>query len=526
LINLVQQDETAMQLSALMQQMQIYVPSLSVQYVNVASDVKHSVTHITSDSRSVRPGSLFVALTGEHADGHQYLTQALQAGATVLVVSNPAGLESVNPNQAAVLLIDDTQLALAWLSALFHGLPGQHLRLIGVTGTNGKTTVTHLIEQMLLQTGRNVGLIGTLGNKTSHTADQQSAVAYVSSGHTTPMAPDLQATLAGMRHHGVQDVVMEVSSHALAQHRVAGCQFQLAVLTNLTQDHLDFHKTMTHYAASKARLFEGLTPGHGAAVINVDDKWSDTFVKACPAGVAQWTYAIRADHARVRAQNLTFTVRGASFDVLVDGQTTYPVALKLAGEFSVYNALAALTAGLALGLHPPQCIQAVESVQGVPGRFEVVAEQPYVIVDYAHTPDGLDNVLKAARQVTPAHASLIAVFGCGGDRDATKRPKMGHIAETLADKLVITSDNPRSEDPQQILTDILAGIQQFDSARMKVQPDREKAIYEAMDWSEHADDVIVVAGKGHENYQILADRTIHFDDKEMVQAYRQHQVSV
>ena len=515
-----------MQLSALIQQAQSQVAHLAFQDVNQCGGVNHTIQHITSDSRAVRPGSLFVALIGEHTDGHHYIKQALQAGAAALVVSDPAGLEAVNPTQAAVWLVEDTQLALAWLSAVFYGLPGQHLRLVGVTGTNGKTTVTHLIERMLLNTGRNVGLIGTLGSKTSHTQQQNQVADYVSSGHTTPMAPELQATLAEMKQSGAQDVVMEVSSHALAQHRVAGCQYQLAVITNLTQDHLDFHQTMTHYAASKARLFEGLKPGFGVAVINLDDAWSDTFAKACPAGVTQWTYAIRAEHARVRAQNLTFTVRGASFDLVVDGQATYPVALKLAGEFSVYNALAALTAGLALNLKPEQCIAAMETVQGVPGRFEVVAEQPYVIVDYAHTPDGLENVLKAARQVTPTHASLIAVFGCGGDRDATKRPKMGRIAETLADRVLLTSDNPRSEDPQQILTDILAGIQQFDSARMRVQPDREKAIHEAMAWSDSPDDVIVVAGKGHENYQILADCTIHFDDKEVVQAYKQTQVSV
>jgi UDP-N-acetylmuramoyl-L-alanyl-D-glutamate--2,6-diaminopimelate ligase len=493
------------------------LPQLSFQDVNQAKP--HwpglTVTQVTSDSRQVGPGSVFVALVGEHVDGHQYVAKAIQAGATAVVVSSPEGLDAINPRQTAVLLVDDTALALALLAAAHHGYPGKTMRLIGVTGTNGKTTVTHLIDTMLQQAGRSVGLIGTLGVKTS--ADNP---AYADSGHTTPMAPQLQAMLAHMQAQGVQDVVMEVSSHALAQHRVAGCDYQVAVMTNLTQDHLDFHKTMQRYAQAKALLFSGLNPQQGpkAAVINLDDTWADTFLSACAPGVAVWTYAIKATQPRVHATNLQFSVRGAAFDLVIDNQPALPVQLKLAGEFSVYNALAAITAGLALGLTPAACIQAVQAVAGVPGRFEVVAEAPFVIVDYAHTPDGLQNVLQAARQVTPPHAKLYVVFGCGGDRDATKRPKMGHIAEQLADRLVVTSDNPRSEDPQQIITDVLAGIQQFDSGRMQVQPDREQAIADALAWVESPDDVIVVAGKGHENYQILGDRTIHFDDKEVVQA--------
>jgi UDP-N-acetylmuramoyl-L-alanyl-D-glutamate--2,6-diaminopimelate ligase len=516
-----------MPLQTLLQQCQLHATTLAFQDVNQSAPwwSAMAITQVTSDSRAVQPGSLFVALTGEHTDGHQYLQQAVQAGAAAVVVSNPVGLEAINPRQTAVLLTEDTQLALGWLAAAFYGFPGLTLNMIGVTGTNGKTTVTHLIERMLLSTGRPVGLIGTLGSKTSQATADPSAATYVSSGHTTPMAPELQATLAHMRDAGNQDVVMEVSSHALAQHRVAGCAYQVAVITNLTQDHLDFHKTMTHYAASKAKLFENLMPGKSAAVINLDDAWAQTFLSATPDGVDVWTFGIQTPKARIKAQNLTFTVRGASFDLVMDHAQVLPVNLKLAGEFSVYNALAAITAGLALGLSPDVAINAVETVQGVPGRFEVVAEQPYVIVDYAHTPDGLDNVLRAARQVTPPHAKLLVVFGCGGDRDATKRPKMGRIAETLADRLVITSDNPRSEDPQQILTDILAGIEQFDTQRMRVEVDREKAIQEAMTWSDNPDDVIVVAGKGHENYQILADRTIHFDDKEVVQAVKQATVS-
>jgi UDP-N-acetylmuramoyl-L-alanyl-D-glutamate--2,6-diaminopimelate ligase len=508
-------------------------PTLTWQDVNHAEAEwpRLSITGVTSDSRQVKPGSMFVALTGEHVDGHQFIAQAVQAGASAIVVSQPQGLDYINPRQTAVLLVDDTALALALMAAAFYKHPGQQLRMVGVTGTNGKTTVTHLIETMLKAANQSVGLIGTLGIKlgaTQSNEGNEAANAYTQSGHTTPMAPDLQHALATMQANGVTNVVMEVSSHALVQHRVAGCDFNVAVITNLTQDHLDFHKTMDHYAQAKALLFQQLRAGKGPrhAVINLDDKWASTFIAACPEGTTLWTYGIQAANAKVRAEHLTFDVKGASFDLIVTDEhgnkgEPVPVSLKLAGEFSVYNALAALTAGLALNLPVAVLIAAVQTITGVPGRFEVVSEQPYVIVDYAHTPDGLENVLNAARQITPDTAHLYAVFGCGGDRDATKRPKMGGIAERLADRLVITSDNPRSEDPQQILSDILAGIEHFDAQRIRVQVDREQAIHEAMDWATSADDVIVVAGKGHEDYQILADRTIHFDDKQVVQAYKQ-----
>lgn len=475
---------------------------------------EQAVDGVTNDSRQVKPGVIFVALGGSRMDGHQFLAGAASQGALALVVDAGRKGAVQIPNNVVIISVKSTYKALAELSSALHGFPGQHMRLVGVTGTNGKTTVTHLIEQMLEDQGKKVGLIGTLGHKTSK---QQN---YDSTGHTTPMATELQEILHEMRDDGNECVVMEVSSHALEQYRVYGCDFEVAVLTNITQDHLDYHKTMEQYWQAKALLFSRLDVSNGkkrAAVINLDSDYAQEFIAACPKGVELFTYAIHSPEANVRIENPNYSIAGSSFTVITPvGKAD--VKLKLGGQFSVYNALAALASGLALGIPLEACVKSIERVPGIRGRFEVVSEKPYVIVDYAHTPDGLENVLNAARVVTPENGRLIAVFGCGGDRDATKRPKMGRIAERLADLLVITSDNPRTEDPQQIITDVISGIQRFDSSRMVVDVDRKQAIHQAIDMAK-PEDIIVVAGKGHEDYQILGDRTIHFDDREVVQDY-------
>lgn len=473
-----------------------------------------TVTGVTNDSRAAKAGTIFVALGGSRTDGHQFLDSAAATGALALVIESDRKGQVKLPANVPVIALPNTWKALAELSSALQHYPGQKLRLVGVTGTNGKTTVTHLIEQMLGDQGKKVGLIGTLGHKTTKQKT------YDSTGHTTPMAHELQEILAEMQQEGNECVVLEVSSHALEQHRVAGCDFEVAVLTNITQDHLDYHKTMEQYWKAKAILFSGLLTGDSkkrSAVINLDSDYAREFIAATPQGVTLYTYAIQAADANVRIENPNYSIAGSSFTVITPAGKT-DVKLKLGGQFSVYNALAAIASGLALGISLEDCVKSIERVPGIRGRFEVVSEKPYVIVDYAHTPDGLENVLNAARVVTPKDAQLIAVFGCGGDRDATKRPKMGRIAERLADLVVVTSDNPRTEDPQQIITDIITGIQRFDSSRMVVNADREQAIHTAIDMAK-PDDIIVVAGKGHEDYQILGDRTIHFDDKEVVQAY-------
>ena len=473
-----------------------------------------TITGITNDSRRVVPGSIFVALGGSKTDGHAFLEHAAAQGASALVIDASRKSTVTLPANGVIITVPDTWKALAELSSLLYDRPGQALRLIGVTGTNGKTTVTHLIRRILSDQNRKTGLIGTLGYKTSRSQ------AYDATGHTTPMAHELQEILATMRDDGNETVVMEVSSHALEQHRVTGCDFEVAVLTNITQDHLDYHKTMARYWQAKALLFSGLrgdADKKRAAIVNLDSDYARECIAATPPGVTVSTYAIIAPNADVRIRDARYSIAGSAFTVITPAGEV-AVTLKLAGQFSVYNALAAIATGLALGIPLAACVQSVEAVSGIRGRFEVVSEKPSVIVDYAHTPDGLENVLNAARLVTPENARLIVVFGCGGDRDATKRPKMGRIAERLADQLMITSDNPRTEDPQQIITDIITGIQRFDSTRMAVQADRAQAIQTAIDMAQ-PDDIIVVAGKGHEDYQILADRTIHFDDREVVRDY-------
>lgn len=309
----------------------------------------------------------------------------------------------------------------------------------------------------------------------------------------------------------IDNVVMEVSSHALEQNRVGGCQFNGAVLTNLTQDHLDYHITMENYFEAKALLFRGLSEGD-FAVINADDSYSQKFLDVVPEGVKKFTYGVKKN-AEVMAKDINFSLNGAEFTLCLNGEKEYSVNLHMNGMFSVYNVLAAVTASIAMGIDIKTALKALENVKGVAGRFEVVAKKPLVIVDYAHTPDGLENVLKSAREITPKDGKLICLFGCGGDRDATKRPKMGAIAENLADKIVITSDNPRSEDPQQIITDIIAGLKNVNTETVTVEPDRGHAI-SLLKTIAGNNDVVVIAGKGHENYQILKDRTIHFDDRE------------
>lgn len=318
----------------------------------------------------------------------------------------------------------------------------------------------------------------------------------------------------------IDNVVMEVSSHALEQNRVGGCRFNGAVFTNLTQDHLDYHITMDNYFKAKALLFEHLKEGD-FAVINADDEFGDRFISVVPEGVKVYTYGVR-QQSDVMARNINFSLNGAEF-TLVENAKEHKVNLHMNGMFSVYNVLAAVTAALAIGIDIETALKALQNVKGVAGRFEVVVKKPLVIVDYAHTPDGLENVLKSAREITPEDGKLICLFGCGGDRDATKRPKMGAIAEKLADKIVITSDNPRTEDPQTIITDIIAGLKSVNTESVIVEPDRGAAIA-LLKTIANNNDVVLIAGKGHEDYQILKDRTIHFDDRE--EARKVFEVSV
>ena len=457
------------------------------------------ITGISYNSKTTKKGDIFVCLVGEHTDGHEYAQNAIENGAVALLVEKKLDVKIPQ------VVVSSTRHKIADIADRFYSSPSEGLNLIGITGTNGKTTVTHLIQKIFEENHQKCALIGTLGYKLSSDGE------YRDAKHTTPQAPELQATLRMIKDvEKIENVVMEVSSHALDQNRVGGCRFNGAVLTNLTQDHLDYHITMDNYFEAKALLFKGLKEGN-FAVINADDNYAERFLSIVPEGVKKYTYGVK-NNADVMAKNIEFSMNGAEF-TLVTKDREYPVNLHMNGMFSVYNVLAAVTTAIALGIDVQTSLKALQNVKGVAGRFEVVVKKPLVIVDYAHTPDGLENVLNSAREITPKDGRLICLFGCGGDRDATKRPKMGAIAEKIADKIVITSDNPRSEDPQQIITDIIAGLKSVAAEKVTVEPDRGKAI-ELLKTIANNNDVVVIAGKGHEDYQILKDRTIHFDDRE------------
>lgn len=456
------------------------------------------ITGISYNSKSIKKGEIFVCLIGEHSDGHQFAKMAVDNGAAALFCEKELNLDIPQ------IIVKSTRQQIADLASAFFNHPSKNIKLIGVTGTNGKTSVTHLLQRIVEDAKHKCALIGTLGYKLS------GKDSYHDAKHTTPQAPELQKTLQMICEEKIDYVAMEVSSHALEQNRAGGCDFDGAVYTNLTQDHLDYHITMNNYFEAKAILFKELK--HGAfAVINNDDEYADKFKNVVNEGVEIYTYGIK-NNADIMASNIDFSIHGAKFDCKIMNAEK-KVNLQMNGMFSVYNALAALAAGIAMGFDPDVCISALESTKSVDGRFEIVNKQPLVIVDYAHTPDGLENVLKAAKELTPNGSSLICMFGCGGDRDATKRPKMGKIADENADIVVVTSDNPRSEDPQLIISDILAGIKSMNTQKVYVESDRRVAIAMLKNIAKE-NDVVVLAGKGHEDYQILKNETIHFDDRE------------
>ncbi len=455
---------------------------------------------ISYNSKTTKEGDIFVCLVGENSDGHEYAKSAVEKGAKAILAQKDTGLDVPH------IIVNNTRHSIASLAAAFYSYPSKDINLIGVTGTNGKTTVTHLIQRIMEENGKNCALIGTLGYKTSSSSE------YKDAKHTTPQAPELQSDLRMMANQKIENVVMEVSSHALEQNRVGGCEFKGAIFTNLTQDHLDYHVTMSNYFDAKAILFKGLKP-NTFAVINKDDKYGDDFISVIPKEVNVITYGVKKN-ADVTAKNIDFSIHGATCTFVYE-EKEYKVSLKLNGMFSIYNSLAAFSGAMGLGMAPETAIKALESTSSVAGRFEIVNKEPLVIVDYAHTPDGLENVLNAARKILPDNGRLVCVFGCGGDRDATKRPKMGAIAEKLSDIAIVTSDNPRSEDPQQIITDILSGIKSLSQDKIMVEADRHLAIKLASQISKPSD-IVVIAGKGHEDYQILRDKTIHFDDREEV----------
>ena len=477
-----------------------------ISYINhesVENPDSITVTGISYNSKTLQKGNIFVCLVGEHVDGHKYALLAQTNGASAVISQKPIEKLTI-PN----IIVKNSQFALAQISALFYNFPSQDLNVIGITGTNGKTTVTHLVEKIFEQAGFPCGLIGTLGHRFASNEE------YIATKHTTPQAPELQQALKSMLDKGIKNVVMEVSSHSLDQHSIGECDFKSAVLTNLTQDHLDYHITMDNYFKAKSKLFTSLKNGNKKgkyAVINRDDSYGEGFIQIVPDNVRIITYGI-SNKAEIMAKNIEFSEKGSQFECKTP-LGNRKIHLQMTGMFSIYNALAALSVGIGENIDLDICIKALETTKSVAGRFEVVIRTPLTIVDYAHTPDGLSNILNTAKKIVPPNGKLICLFGCGGDRDSTKRPKMGKIAEDIADKVIVTSDNPRSEDPQQIITDILTGIKSLNSDKISVEIDRKTAIELAMKMAD-INDVIILAGKGHEDYQILKNETIHFDDRE------------
>ena len=462
---------------------------------NVIGPADREFGGLAHDSRTVRPGDLFAAIRGFTQDGHRYAADAVRRGASVLLVEHP-----VEALAATQVVVPDTRRAFAAAAAAFYGHPSRALRVCGVTGTNGKTTTTFLVDAILRAAGRRTAVIGTLGVQRDG-----APVDFHATTPTTPEASDLQRVLREMLDRGVQDVTMEVTSHALELHRVADTRFVTAVFTNLTQDHLDLHRTLEAYRDAKARLF-AMVESDGVSIVNADDPYGAAMARVSRAPA--WTYGIERP-ARIRAEALSVTPRGTGMTVVwPDGRV--PLALPLPGRFNVSNALAAFAVGLSRGVAPDTMRRVLETTPGVPGRFEPVDEgQPFaVIVDYAHTPDSLEQVLRLAAELSPGRR--IVVFGCGGDRDRTKRPIMGRIGTTLADYAVFTSDNPRSEDPEAILREIEAGVP--GARNYTSEADRRKAIEEAIARARPGD-VVVIAGKGHETYQIVGDQVIDFDDR-------------
>jgi UDP-N-acetylmuramoyl-L-alanyl-D-glutamate--2,6-diaminopimelate ligase len=460
------------------------------------------VSGLADDSRRVQPGDCFVAIPGFKVDARQFVTEAVARGATLVVTEGDAVDERV-----AQVLVPSARAALARLADAFYGHPSRHLTVVGITGTNGKTTTSYLVEALLQSRGLRTGVIGTI----QYVIGPERRPA----SQTTPDALALQSLLAQMLAQGVRGVAMEVSSHALALARVDEMTFDVAVFTNLTQDHLDFHGTFDEYRRAKRRLFELLAaspkPGR-TAVVNGDDPSGAEMVRGLAVPVL--TFGL-SEGLSVRAVEHASTIDGIALVAETPrGQVT--VRSPLIGEHNVMNLLGAIATGLALGLDPPAVGQALSRVGTVPGRFEQVrAGQPFlVVVDYAHTPDALERVLATARKLTTGR--LVAVFGCGGDRDRTKRPIMGEIAARLADRVWVTSDNPRSERPQAIIDEILTGVQRVAGAtgRASAVPDRRQAIGAALAWAT-AGDTVVIAGKGHETYQIIGADVLPFDDREV-----------
>ena len=472
-----------------------------VEGAYIIGDENSEVSSIVHDSRKAQANSLFACIKGHHVDGHKFIGSAKENGATSIITDDEDAALPVGVN---VLVVPNLAAALRLIVPYFYDYPASKMRFIGVTGTNGKTSTTYLLKAIFTKMGFRVGVIGTIHIDV--------AGEILPATNTTPDVIDLQQILAYMVSKNIDYVIMEVSSHALALDRVAGISFQVGIFTNLTQDHLDFHKTMEEYAKAKAILFQGLAED-STAIINADDSWAKAVLGESKA--RKFFYGINSANLDIVAKNIELRRTGLQFSLGVGSTGELPLTAKLTGLFNVYNILGSIGAAMAEGIPLSIIKEALSEFQGVPGRLEILATDTdfTVIVDYAHTPDGLENILLAAREITDNR--VLTVFGCGGDRDNTKRPIMGRIAARLSDVVIVTSDNPRSEEPEAIISEIVAGLEEeIGEKEYYSLVGREEAITKAALLATPGD-VVIIAGKGHENYQILKDKTIHFDDKEV-----------
>lgn len=466
----------------------------NIEIIESNADMNAEITDVCCDSRLAVPGCLFVAVSGYETDGHRYIPAALEKGAAVVLCQK-------KPEQACTyILCQNTRRALAMVSADFFGRPSDKLTMVGVTGTNGKTTTTNLIKEMYeALSGKSAGLIGTNRNMIgSRELDTE---------RTTPESRELQELFAQMVQAECSAAIMEVSSHSLYLERVAGIEYTVGVFTNLTQDHLDFHETMEKYCAAKAILFQNCKTG----VVNADDCWTQRIITGADCRII--SYSARENGADLYAGDIRYFPDRVSFTAHY-AELSVPAVINIPGKFSVYNALAALGCMLALGFSLEKAVKALAACHGVKGRVEVVpaGKDFTLLIDYAHTPDGMENVLKAVKETAEGRVGIL--FGCGGDRDRGKRPKMGAISAALADYVIITSDNPRTEKPENIIADILEGIAGTDTPYVVI-PDRREAIKYAIEHAQSGD-TIILAGKGHETYQIVGKNRIHMDEREIV----------
>ncbi len=460
------------------------------------------VRGISNDSRKVGKNFIFVCISGEKENGEDYISSAVSNGATVIVTERKLNIKGVT-----LVVTPNTRYSLAVLSSEFYGNPSRKLKMIGITGTNGKTTVTYFLESIFSVNGNKVGVLGTV----SYRLGKKKIPSFT----TTPSSVQLQEILLEMAEENFDIAVMEVSSHALLQHRVTNCEYDIAIFTNLTPDHLDYHQTMDEYLNAKIRLFAELgknskKKGQKFAIINVDDEASKYIIENTKVPVVKYGIKTKSDFF---AKKIKFNLESTSF-ILCTPQGEVPIRLNLIGRHNVYNALASSAAAQTQGVSIDKIKEGLEALKFVPGRFEIISEgQNFTcVVDFAHSPDALERTIHTARHLNTKR--IITVFGCGGDRDRSKRPLMGEIAVKNSDFVWITSDNPRSEDPKKIVTDIEVGIKRIGNANYKVVLDRRKAIQEALDYAAEKD-FVLIAGKGHETCQILS-AIIPFDERKIV----------